>query len=532
MGATSLPRVNAQLLAAQGMVSAEPYRVLLVGQIGVDTVKGSDGNATSGQVYENIESRTNSDLIALFGNSGEFINRIYKIRALAQGRFSIYAIGLTASASSPVEATRALVYGGTSTEARTMTVRLISQKDFSVNVVIPSGTTAAAVAGLVNTAIGNLPNRFPADPTVATATLTLEATDAGTIPNKWTVEHINIPAGITVNTNSVTDRAQFSGGSADPSFTGIFDNVSSTRFHAISWPWHASFSEVQTFLEARNAINNEFLHGVAFMGVDGTQAALTQIVNATANPLNSQNLIFAGNRQVSGASVIIEPPDWRLAEFIGIEGLRLTDGVPIGQYITTSSPLDAVGGSGSASLAYYNTPLANTSPSNLDDLFDGTEQLQLTNAGFTIIGTNTAGNATLMGEVVTTYKTNTLGNPDVSFKFLNYVRTSYLALEIFFRTLKSDYSQSRLTEGDVIPGRAMANSESITAEYTRIYKLLSGPGFVLTQAGPDAEAFFFRNLNLTINVAAGRVTSSGQLPIVTQIREFITTFQIAFSIGG
>ena len=137
-----------------------------------------------------------------------------------------------------------------------------------------------------------------------------------------------------------------------------------------------------------------------------------------------------------------------------------------------------------------------------------------------------------MGEVVSTFKFDGQGLPNVSFKFLNFIRTGYLALEIYFKTLKSTYKQSRLTEGDVIAGRAIANQAAIEAKYTEIYKILSGPDFVLTQAGGDAEKFFFRELGIVIDTAQGNVSSTGLLPIVTQIRQFNITFSLAFSIGG
>ena len=119
-----------------------------------------------------------------------------------------------------------------------------------------------------------------------------------------------------------------------------------------------------------------------------------------------------------------------------------------------------------------------------------------------------------------------------SFKFLNYIRTAYLAFEIFFRTLKADYSQSRLTDGDLVPGRAIANAGAIKADYAKIYKLLSSPEYALVQAGAVAESYFFKNLNLSVDVSTGSVTSSNPLAIVTQIREFIVTMQIAFTVGG
>ena len=78
----------------------------------------------------------------------------------------------------------------------------------------------------------------------------------------------------------------------------------------------------------------------------------------------------------------------------------------------------------------------------------------------------------------------------------------------------------------------MANQESITANYTRIYKRLSESEFVLTQAGADAEKYFYQNLTVETDLSDGSVTSFGQLPIVTQIRSFNVTFQVAFNIGG
>ncbi len=525
MGTTSLPLVTAQLLAAAGIIQTDPYRALIVGQI------GDDGTATSGATYEDVESMTNDEIATLFGTNSELTGRIIKARDICGQNFAIWVIALDEVPSTPVAATAVLAFTGTATESRTMTVRPISQNLYSFNIDVTITDTANTVAVAVKAALDALDSKFPASAAIATDTVTLTASDVGTIPNKYAVEIINIPSGIAINTNSKTERVQFSSGATDPSTTTIFDNVGSRRFHSISWPWESDFSDVQDFLEARNVIDNEFLQGVAFIGYDDTEANIATKVNGTT-PLNSPNLFFMGNRVVSSAAAIIEPPDWRTAEFIAIEGLRLTDDVPIGQYITTSAPLDTLGGSALASLAYYNTPLAKTSPSDPDLLFDGQEQSNLKADGYSIVGVNTSASSTIMGEVVSTYKFNTLGQDDNSFKYLNYIRTGYLALEYFFQTLKVDYSQSRLTEGDVVAGRAMANQEAIEAEYTRIYKTLSGADFVLTQAGSDAEKFFFRNLTITLDVQDGKVTSIGQLPIVTQIREFNMTFQLAFSIGG
>lgn len=523
MSTSSHPRVFGQLLAAKNLVQPDPFRLLITGQI------GDDGLATDGATYQDVESLTDAEVISLFGSKGELLGRILKARDKCQQRYSIWVI-----AKSPVAGTAAsleLLYGGTATESRIMTVRPISQDQYSFDVAVELGDTAADVATKVKAGLDALVSSFPVANALATATLTLTANDSGTIGNKFSVQHVNIPAGITVNANATGSRDQFASGATDPTLTGIFDNVTSTRFHSISWPWEADFSEVQDFLEARNVINNSFLHGVAFIGYSDTEANISAKLNGVT-PENSPNLFFMGNRNVDGADAIVEPDDWIAVEFAAVEGLRLTDGVPIGQYVTTSAPLDTIGGGGTSSLGYYNTPLSSTAATDPDLLFDEQEQQNLNADGFTIVGVNDSATSTIMGEVVSTYKFNGLGQPDTSFKYLNYIRTGYLALEIYFKTLKADYSQSRLTEGNVVPGRAMANKETIEAKYTNIFQLLGGPDFVLVQSGAEAEKFFYRELSITLDLASGEITSSGQLPIVTQAREFNMTFQMAFTVGG
>jgi len=524
MGTTSLPSVQQQLLAAIAAIAAEPFRVMINGQIGVG------GTAVSGQTYKEVQDLTNDEVFTLFGANSYLSNTIQKKRAICKKRFSIWVIALDPAAGDAAEL--ALTYTGTgATEAKIMKVKAISEKEFTFNISIAVGDSANDVALAVEAALDALPAYFPASNVVALDVVTLTASDLGTLGNKYTVVHENIPDGIIVNGNITEDRAQFAGGATDPVVTGIFDNVQATRFHQILWPWELTFSTPNDFLSPRNIINNAFLQGVCYIGLDGTEAEIKAVVNGVT-PLNSLNLFFMGNRTISGVSGIIEPADWRVAEFAAIEGLRLTDGASISQYVTVDAPLDNVGGSALASLGYYATPLANTSPVPPDLLFDEQEQKNLKADGYTIIGVNESADSTIMGEVVSTYKKDDAGNDDPSFKFLNYIRTGWLILEIYFRTVKTSYKQFRLTEGALVPRRAMANAGSVTGKYLGIFKELGGPDFVLTQAGVAAEKRFSDALVVNTDLSVGKVSSSGVLPIVTQTREFDMVWQIAFTIGG
>ncbi len=150
-------------------------------------------------------------------------------------------------------------------------------------------------------------------------------------------------------------------------------------------------------------------------------------------------------------------------------------------------------------------------------------------AGGTVIGNNPPATNIVAGEVVTTYKTDVAGNPDVSFKYLNYVDTSSQAREYIYNNNRARFSQSRLTEGDVIDGRDMANEQVIRSFQKRLYIALSGPEYVLFEAGEAALKYFVDNMIVSIDKAAGSVTLQLTPPYVTQLREIQATMKVTFS---
>ncbi|MCP4552342.1 MAG: hypothetical protein GY834_09940, partial [Bacteroidetes bacterium] len=132
----------------------------------------------------------------------------------------------------------------------------------------------------------------------------------------------------------------------------------------------------------------------------------------------------------------------------------------------------------------------------------------------------------ILGEFVTTYLTNTGGNPDTSYKFLNTVDTASVIREYFYENCRNRYAQTRLTDGDLIAGRDMANEGSIRAFFNSLYGALADDALV--QAGTAARKDFNDNLSLTISVATGTVTFAMAPLLVSQSRAFIGTTQINF----
>lgn len=516
---TSLPKITEQLLAAAGLIGPNPWRVLICGQI------GALGTAVSGTPVQEVQNLSNTEIEGYFGSNSDMTNRINRFLSIAGGYVSLWAVGLASGVSS-VAASFVQALTGTATAAGTITVIFADALDYTVQVAVSIGDTAAVVANNIEAAFNTLSGVPMTISNNSAGTLTYTAADTGTLGNKYGISVSNVPAGLTI------PSGQFSGGSVDPTLTNIFSNCGTRRFHTVLWPWQTSYTALTNFLTPRNTINNAFLQGEGFIGYDDTETNIHTALNGVT-PVNNQNLVFFGNKQNTGVSAILTPPDWRTAEVAAIEALRMTAGVPIGQYVTVSSaPLDNIGGPGLASLNYAMTPLAKTAVTDPNLLFTATEQASAQTDGFTVIGVNESASSMVLAETVTTYKFNTKGQPDVSFAYLNYIRTGYMCLEIFYNTLKSDYAQFRLTPGDLVAGRAMTNIAQITGEFQRINKLLSGPDYCLTAGGKVAEQYFSDNLTITANYATGVITASGQLSIVTQIRTINITFQLNFSIGG
>lgn len=518
MGATSNPRINIQLLPAAIVDAFADRRDLLVG------VLPTAATATSGALVQNVNSLTLAQRRTQFG-TGELFGRIEKWLASNHGYSPLDVIGVD-EAGGGTAATASIAFTGTATSAGSITISVVDESLFTVTVQVAVGATATVVAAAVDTALDALVDA-PFTSAAVTGTVTLTADEKGTSGNFWGIK-------IAMNVDGITQvLTGWTGGATDPTLTAIFDGITGIRYTGISWPeyWSANLSLVKTLLENRFNAANDIIDGTAFHGRSLTYAnALTAVSTE-----NSQVVVMAGNNKITTLThigpAILQPADWTLAYFMGVRARRLTPSAPIADFIvTTSGQLDAFGGPALASLPYFNTPLARTSLASPNLLYSSSEQVDLEHQGFTTFGVNIASSAMIMGPVTTNWVTDASGNENVSFHYLNYVDTGSACREIFWRTLRSTFAQSRLTEGDLIPGRSMANAESIKAELIRIYRVLSGQA--LTQAGDAAEKYFSDNTVVTINLGSGTATITGPLPIVTQLRQLDYALQFSFSVGS
>jgi len=505
------PEVNISLVSADTLVGVAAQRILCIGQ------KVAAGTATSGVLVTDIQNDNSWN--TLFGENSMLAGIVRNAR-LYNTKTRIDAIPLSDHGSG-VAAVGSFNISGTATEDGTLTLIVGSKYWHKYEIAVASGDVAAAIITDAIAAI-NADLKVPCTASDGTTKVDITADNDGTVGNSIGLKIEGSVAGITT---TVTAMAA---GATDPSFTTLFDVIVDQRYQTIVFPYSASIDTVKDFLDARWNVNNMVLDGVAVIAVDDSYANLSTLGNLH----NSQSVVILGDEKVVASNykggAILEIPYNKAAQFSSIRGLRLTEDANLGQFvISRNATLDRFGGIALASLPYFNTPVPRLPVMDFDVGFTMDELDDLKDAGISVYGNNISGTDVILGEIVTTYKTDPAANVDVTFKFLNYVDTSSAIREYFFNNYKAQFAQCRLTEGALIAGRAMANPASIEAASTRFYNALANEALV--QAGEAAMQFFKDNLVVTVDLAEGSATIQMKTPIVTQFRKIIATIQIAFT---
>ena len=515
MGGTQIlqPDVTIALANADRAVSNTAQKVLIVGQ------QVAAGSATSGDLQANLAS-TGAPEDALFGINSQIAAMIRAFRAI-NPLVQLDAIGLDDGAGTA--GTKTITIVGTATEAGTLVIVAGSETLHRYEIAVASGDTETDVADAITVAV-QADTKCPYSCANVAGVVTLTADNLGTVANDLGVEASGTVAGISGMAVAVGVT-----GATDPTLTTVLD-VATDRYQGIVWPYvaGAALDTLLLWLDARFNPDNAIEDGVAFATIVESYSN----VLAAGNAENSPSLVIFGDKLESETNykgpAQNEPSYSKSAMFAAVRSLRLTEDASISRYLTSSASLDQFGGPALASLPYFNTPIPQmpniTAPRGWTTL----ETELLLAAGISVIGANATGTAALVGEVVTTYKTDPASNADVTWKFLNYVDTASNIREYMFNNYKSRFAQARLTAGSVSRGRDMANDVVIRAYTEQLYKDLSGPNYVLVQAGEDAIVYFKDNLTLTLDLALGKVTITMFVPIVTQLRQIIATIKIAF----
>lgn len=512
----SRPNITLNIIPAAQTIQNQPQRVLFVGQ------KTSAGTATSGALIQDIGNAGQENI--LFGEKSMLAAMVRAAKKINQvSRFDAIALSDNGSA---VKATGTIAFSGTATEAQTIYVAIGSYKNNRYELNIANGMTATQ-AGDALIALISADTKSLVTAANSTGTVTLTAINGGTEGNSLGIKIDGTVAGISVTLTA------FASGATNPTLTGLFDVIANQRYQTIVYPSSYTLSILLDMLAARWNPDNKVLDGVGVICKIDTLSNLKSL----GNTYNDLNLAIIGDYKVNAAAckggAVFEVDNVIAAQVAAVRALRLTVDANLSRYvIATNGARDSFGGPALASLPYFNTPFYDLQITSPEYEFSEIEQTELNSAGISVIGNNQSNSLIILGDVVTTYKTDIGGNPNKSYKYLNYVDTISNSREYQFNNFKSRFGQCRLTTGDLIPGRNMANENLIKAFAIQLYTDLSGEDFVLTQAGEDALEFFKQNLKVTIEMENGLVRIYQLLPINTQLRSIIGSIQLAFSTEG
>ena len=158
------------------------------------------------------------------------------------------------------------------------------------------------------------------------------------------------------------------------------------------------------------------------------------------------------------------------------------------------------------------------------------ERVDLKAAALGILGNNIANSGIIADDIVTRYLTNSAGESDLSFKFLNFVDQASTVRDVFHTTLKSVYAQSRLTTGSLVPGFNITNQADIKAELMSIYLFLAENAVVIS--GADAIRTFKNSITVKVLEVEGKVEITMLDPVVSQLREMNVIMRLTFSVNS
>ena len=455
------------------------HRVLIIGEIG-DT-----STVETNKVIKDIQLTD----IDIFGKDSQLYYAIQKFKSI--NKLNILDVLPIAKGSS--KSTSDITITGTATKNNKLTFTL--NNNF-VEVVVNNSDSDITIATNLESAL-NASSYF-------TDVFTISRTDNKvTLETKQPSATLNNQTGvITLDNldNGITNTiSYFSGGASSTLPDNYLFDILDERYNSIIYDYSLGLNAVRVYLEAQFNLLNKINDGVGFTTIKDTLFNFKSIVNSQ----NYKTQVIFGNICQMDYNVFSLVAT---SEIVAIRALRLTDKATIANYV--SQNIETFGGISLASLPYFNTPLSFPKPNgciNEEDL------INVINAGGSLWVNN---GITVLSEVVTTYKTNNLGDEDKSFKYLNYVDTLSVIREYLTIGLRKRYAQVRLTDGNLIPNKSITNKGAIKASIIKYLNELAD--LALVRKGLDK--FISDNLIITEDLETDTITFNCKVPIVVQLR--------------
>lgn len=510
MGET-LPRLNFNILPADVEVGVAEQRMLFIGQ------KSDEGTAEEKKLIQNIGNDNSWD--TLFGAKSVLANMIRRARKLCTDcgyQVAIDAIALADNANGGAsKASSTVTFTGTATATGSIYIVVGSEYQHKYKLDGVKDITASQLATMLKGKI-DADKKAPFTASVNDAVVTITAENKGTLYNNTTIYTEGTLSGVT------TTITKFDGGAmdveVDDELLALIENL---RYQAIVSPIEYGIQDIKTELDARFNTNNKVMDGVLF--VDKTDTLANH--RTALAVLNSQNVHYQCDKLVDTddykGSSIPEFSYIKATYNATIRALRVSDNAQLSTIIIGQYPSDLMGGAHNNSLPFFNSKCAYLNAIKPQHHWKSDEITELNDNGGCVWNNNASDNGLVMGEQLTTYKTDSAGNEDITWKYLNYRDTESAVREYRFVNFKKDFAQSRMNDD---------TEKVVRNAFIKYYRALSSDNYRLLRGGKEALNFYKENLKISLDFAKGQVTVYCLDPIVTQLRECIGYFKVTFSL--
>lgn len=475
----------------------------------------STATATAGTLLTDI-GRSDGAINTLFGKNSHIAAMGRAFRTV-NTITNLDALPLADSASGTVGRAK-LVIAGPATQPGTLYVNVVSKFHHSYRVDINSGDTADIILSTLMSAIADdIDQAFTAHSDEASTALFV-ACNAGPHANDYLLSVDGVVPGVTVTLTGWT------GGATIPSLTTLFDPIANKRYQNIVWPGQYTLSKVSSFLDARKNVTNRVMEGRAV--VYQNVALATAKTNASA--VNSSEVVLLSNVPTADSDYIgphvPEDGDTLAAKFAAARALRFETGQSLSRVISTNAFNDQFGGIHTASLPYFNTPFVDVGRPKPGTGYTEEDQADAEAGGVAVVGVNDAGNGDITGVIVTTWLNDSAGQPDITWKYLEWRDTHGTVREYIVNNVRKRFEQSRLTAGDINPNYDMANAQMIKGYVVGLCQDLQKQALI--QDGQVARQYIEDNCEVTLQLAQRQATVNLRVPIVSQLENLIGSIQI------
>lgn len=414
-----------------------------------------------------------------------------------------------------------ITFGGTATRAGTLYVSVGSEVDHTYQIDVNPGDTSDDLVAALDAAIADdiwMPWLSLSD---AAASVAFVANNAGTHANDWLIACKGTVPGITVTLTA------WAGGATNPSLTGVFTDVASVRYQTVVWPGSYTLSTLGTFLDGRKNVENRILEG---RGVCYRNVALAT-AKTDATTLNSSEMVLLNNVPTSVANRwegphIPEMPDKIAATFAALRARRFETDRSVSDIVATNAPRDQFGGIHMGSLPYFNSPLLFCGRPLPGTGYDDQSQRDAEDGGVSVVGVNDSYTRDITSSIVTTWQYDTAGNPDTTWKYLEWRDTHGIVREYVVNNVRKRFQQTRLTTGDINPDYDMANAATIKGYVLGLTQDLQKQALIVD--GLESRKYITDNLVVTLQPALRQATITLVYWQVSQLGQIIGTVQFTF----